>query len=338
MRTRRGFTLIELLVVISIIAVLISLLLPAVQSAREAARRSQCLNNMKQIGLALANYESSHGAYPPPKIYSGSCNYSNGGAGLVLNTSGFTLLLPQLEQTALANAYNFSQASANSAWQTSMSDGGPANTTLLGDQSANTTVVGTMVSVFACPSDDPPIVDSLTGTTTYSRSNARHSNYMFSTGPYTDYNCLGKITPSRPAKQWQAAFYTDISTGPRDFRDGMSNSFMVGESPMEKISSSYVPAWGSGYHTSVHGRIIHPGYSANYAAWLPNAPADASSGTTSNPTKTQYAWTFGSRHPGGLHMLMGDGTVRFIRNSINAVTWGSLASIKGNEIISDDSY
>ena len=153
-RRRLAFTLIELLVVIAIIGVLAALLLPAVQGAREAARRSQCANNMKQIGLAIQNYNSSHNIYPPAKIYSGSCKAPNGGGGgnasprngQVLNTTVFTLILNQMEQGVIWNAYNFSQASASSAW-----NGG--NTTLLGTPLANTTATGTVISSYVCPSD-----------------------------------------------------------------------------------------------------------------------------------------------------------------------------------------
>ena len=201
-RPRPAFTLIELLVVIAIIAVLIGLLLPAVQAAREAARRSQCVNNLKQIGLAMHNYNDVNGALPPPKIRSGTCQnaYTTGtGAGTLLNTTAFTMILPFIEQTTLANAYNFMQPSSNDAW------GGygsaPTGPTILaGSAVVNTTVVGSLVTSYWCPSDQPPTVENYATTTTgpYSMHNARRSNYGCATGQYTEYNCLTPTTRASP--------------------------------------------------------------------------------------------------------------------------------------------
>jgi prepilin-type N-terminal cleavage/methylation domain-containing protein/prepilin-type processing-associated H-X9-DG protein len=344
MRARHGFTLIELLVVIAIIAVLIALLLPAVQAAREAARRSQCTNNLKQIGLAMHNYHSSNNAFPPAKIYSGSCVRSNAGAGLVLNTTAFTLVLNYMEQSTLYNAYNFSQASSNSAWYNA--SGGPPNKTLLGTAFVNTTVVGSMIASFVCPSDIYPAMihptDAYTsGTGPYSMQSARESNYLVNAAIYTEYNCPGATGAGNPAPQYQGVFFNDISIDMARIRDGTSNTFIAGDSLQSpgKVSSYYGPYWGSGTHTSTHGRMLPPTYS-NAGACAPNGPASIFYPKYSKYPNWQwpYAWVFSSRHPGGVNMGMSDGSVRFIKNSINLYSWWGLATIANSEVISSDTY
>jgi prepilin-type N-terminal cleavage/methylation domain-containing protein len=217
-RPTRGFTLIELLVVIAIIAVLIALLLPAVQAAREAARRSQCINNLKQMGIAFHNYLSANNALPPAKIWSGSCSVSPGNpGGQVLNTTVFSMILSYMEQTALYNAYNFSQASSESAWE-------PTANKVVGSAYSNTTVVGAMVASYWCPSDAQPTVvnDSNTSPANpYWRVNAMRSNYLVSCSDSDDYNCATSTNAGLPNQFHRGAFFTDISTSVSEIRDGM---------------------------------------------------------------------------------------------------------------------
>jgi len=338
MRQRRGFTLIELLVVIAIIAVLIALLLPAVQSAREAARRAQCVNNLKQIGLAMHNYISTHSALPPAKIYSGSCSIANPGGGLVLNTTAFAMILSFMEQTAVYNAYNFSQPSSNAAW-----NGG--NLTLLGTAFSNSTSVGTLVSSFACPSDIPPVIhpttSDTTGTGPYSMQSAMYSNYFVNAANYTEYNCPGATNSGMPNPSYQGPFYNDISVTLAQITDGTSNTFLVGESvqPPGHFSNLYGPYWGSGTHTSTHGRILPP-TSSTAGACAPNGPSAIFYPAYANQAigKLPYAWVFGSKHPGGLNMAMCDGSVKFIKNTISLYAWWGLATISNGEVLSADSY
>jgi prepilin-type N-terminal cleavage/methylation domain-containing protein/prepilin-type processing-associated H-X9-DG protein len=351
MGTRRGFTLIELLVVIAIIAVLIALLLPAVQAAREAARRAQCTNNLKQIGLAFHNYHAANNAFPPAKIYSGSCEYSNGNQGLVLNTTAFTMILNYMEQAPMYNAYNFSQASSNSAWYPKTYDQptpGPPNLNLLGTAWVNTSVVGAVINSFTCPSDIYPATlqkaSYSTGTGPYSMQNARESNYLVSSALYTEYSCPGATGTGNPYPTYQGMFYNDVSIDIARVRDGTSNTFMAGESLQGpgKVSPVFGPYWGSGTHTSTHGVIYAPFQAPYCAGFLPNAPSSAIYPQYSNPLKYPtwsfpYAWVFSSRHPGGVNMGMGDGSVRFVKNTVSLYTWWGTATIAGGEVISADS-
>jgi prepilin-type N-terminal cleavage/methylation domain-containing protein/prepilin-type processing-associated H-X9-DG protein len=330
----RGFTLIELLVVIAIIGVLIALLLPAVQAAREAARRSQCTNNMKQIGLALMNYHDITGAFPPPKLFSGSSSRINPG-GMVLNTTGFTLILAQLEQQPLYNAYNFSQASSISM--------GTVNTNVVGNPLVNTTVTSSLVASYACPSDTAPQMVTYASAPYYSTVNGRRSNYGFCSGWYTDYDAPGDQN-YRPPMQYRGVFYCDLATNLSEIMDGTSSTAMVGESRQEKTSSAYGPFWGAGTHTAVHLKCHPTVYNGapypNYQFYVPNAAYNTIPPQPAgyNPRRLGYAWTTSSMHPGGVNMLFADGSVHFIKNTINPNTWWGINTMNGQEIISNDQY
>ncbi len=324
---RRGFTLIELLVVIAIIGVLIALLLPAVQAAREAARRSQCVNNMKQMGLAMHNYESTHGSFPPAKIYSQTdgTRPSNDrtGQGFVLNTTAFTLILNQLEQTPLHNAYNFSLPSCNSIHQA-------PNTNLMGGADghlANTTAIGTVVSAYLCPNMPPtePITRPAAGP--YGMTNGLRGGYLLPCGLYYDGRNSPSIANPRPN---DVAIFSGNETATKlsEIRDGTSNTALIGESSQRKSSANYGPYWGAGAWTSVHGRSL-PGNNPSVLYGTPNGKPTANA---------SYAWQMGSEHPGGMNLLLADGSVRFIKDTINPFTWYSLNTLKGGEVISADAF
>jgi prepilin-type N-terminal cleavage/methylation domain-containing protein len=307
MRARRGFTLIELLVVIAIIAVLIALLLPAVQSAREAARRSQCVNNLKQIALAFHNYESAANALPPAKIFSGSCSVAANPGGFVLNTTAFALILNYVEQSPLYNAYNFSHASNNTAWE-------PPNLNVVGTGLTNTTVVGTMIASFWCPSDDMPTAVNDTNTSStwpYWRVNAMRSNYLLNGSQYTDYHCPGNGTTSvyNFPRGTKGPFVNDLSATIANIKDGTSNTFLAGEST-NGVSHydqggtgsppRYGPYWGAGTHTAVSGRIDPPSSTAAIA-FMPNGKSGYLYPNSNQfGLKASYAWTYSSNHPGGV--------------------------------------
>jgi prepilin-type processing-associated H-X9-DG protein len=337
--------LIELLVVIAIIAILIGLLLPAVQKVREAAARSQCQNNLKQLGLALHNFAGNYsGQFPAAMIHSGRTTTTQVAAGQVMpysgpevsykgqpfvvyNHHGFIALLPYIEQDNLFRQYNYQMVNCSS-----ITTNAPANP--LGPDPTNNPnrlVQRNLVKTFVCPSDQNPPPQISAGPpralTFYERDNVFRSNYLFNTGYYTDYDRDYRITGA----QFRGAFGNNGAASLSNMHDGTSNTIAIGESRQEKNSSSYGPYF-SGTHTAVHGRILsnRPGGTTLQTAVAyssingPNLVLRGDSRCV--PTKTiracdlQYAWQFGSRHTGGANFVMCDGSVRFIKDNIDYQT------------------
>ncbi|MCA9225688.1 MAG: DUF1559 domain-containing protein, partial [Planctomycetales bacterium] len=182
----RGFTLVELLVVIAIIGVLVAMLLPAVQAAREAARRSSCANNLKQMGLAIHNYHDTYKTFPPALMASGRYNSASYHAahGGVKNTTGWILMAPFYEQQNLNDKYNFgAPSSTSSPYGHAIANGS--------NDSANDGIYNVDLEMLKCPSHPQAgeVSNYDPGTNSfYSRRNAIRTSYLFSTGVFTDYD------------------------------------------------------------------------------------------------------------------------------------------------------
>lgn len=323
-RRSHGFTLVELLVVIAIIGILIALLLPAVQAAREAARRSQCQNNLKQMGLALQNYHDLYRVLPPAKIGCGSMGYQypadGSGTNLVLNTTGFTLLLAQLEQVPLYQRYNFNVPSSLSSWDSGGKPfGGGVSTSAINQQ-----VYNKPLPVYLCPSDQaPPQIithNPNVASYPYETNQAAQSNYLFSTGAYTDYSSPW----ANYARSYldRGAFGNDGAAKFSDIKDGTSNTIAIGESKQGwqgKTSWIYGPYWGNGTHTCCHGRTSR---STSMYTWNSNTAPYWQLFCSINfdlehGKRQQYAWQFGSYHPAGAQFVMCDGSTRFISETVD---------------------
>ncbi len=311
----RGFTLIELLVVIAIIAVLVALLLPAVQQAREAARRTQCKNNLKQIGLAIQNYESTHTLFPPGRL----------GFPMVFSVQAH--ILPYMDGSNLYNLIDFNTAPSFAAPSSPIT--------------RNEIAARTVIPAYICPSDLGKVNGSDFGPT----------NYAATTG--------SGVGAAASIKTGNGVMYSGSSIRFRDVLDGLSNTACFSETilgsggnpsspsgPAAKpdqevlelagatITTDAACVPGGGTWSGMRGAKWmngHYGDTLYNHYYSPNSPTSDCGNASHNYGLTSAR----SRHEGGVHVLLCDGSTRFVSENISLGTWTGLSTRNGGEVLSE---
>lgn len=307
MKSRKwGFTLVELLVVIAIIGILIALLLPAVQAAREAARRSQCSNNLKQIALAIQNYHDSYKVFPPGEITPGACCGTQSYAGWAI------CILPFMEQQSLSDQYN---------------------DLAVNEDSSNAFVREQIVSAYACPTDDGATALEEPASGPGSNLDYRHGSYRAVGGSHwnertqtVDTNgwwddCGNTLAPELKGIMPCVADYGNTRQCMKmaSVRDGTTNTLLVGEQVADRTTDRGT-FWAYSY-TSYNSSDAYP---------QSNTILSYDDCGTSNQCKRGW----GSYHPGGLQFAMADGSVQFVSETIDIYLFNNLATARGEELAS----
>ncbi|PHR85898.1 MAG: prepilin-type cleavage/methylation domain-containing protein [Blastopirellula sp.] len=352
LKSYHGFTLVELLVVIAIIGILIALLLPAVQQAREAARRMQCTNNLKQLGIALHNYHSNHLKFPSGYISYATSNGS-GPSGAAIDSLTWdaapgwgwqALLLPFMEQTALADSLDFERP----IWH-----------------STNLNLVNTHIPTLLCPSASgeseafPVRDDSGSALTTHGPTiYLGRSNYVASHGQES---CWGECGAAATGEVFtniytsttttvnvngdagnvaDGPFYRNSDTSFRDVTDGTTNTIFLGEHSSRLSVKSWAGVVPGAF---VHPMFVSPENGEDAAATLTLVHAGPSGGEldiTGSPIfhpinfPTYHVGQMYAEHLGGGNVALADGSVRFISETVDLFVWAELSSINEGEVIS----
>jgi len=321
----KGFTLIELLVVIAIIAVLIALLLPAVQQAREAARRTECRNKLKQLGLALHNYLEAHRVFPPSTVAQGACsstnpNIPNVRAAATVNGNGLVLLLPYLDQTALYNKLDFNKAFDDYVNPTGHPLAG-------GDATTNAAIVNRVMPIFSCPSDPGPL--GIAVSTNYSLpggSNEHRTSYDFIVFR-NSYNVCHAWTTRTTGR---TMFEDGSHCRPADIVDGMSNTAMMAETRKACCGNGANANWGGRGYTQVGLTLAFtpPNTTIRYSTSYPDGVKDFA------PWLGDWN-SVGSWHDGGVNVLLADGAVRFLGNNTALAIRQNLDRIADGQVVGE---
>ncbi len=315
---RAGFTLIELLVVIAIIGVLVALLLPAVQSAREAGRRTQCVNNLKQLGLAFHNYESAHSVLPPGRVRS-----HVDGVGLVY--SAFSQILPHLDQLAVYNAINFN---LNADRGIGLAE--------------NDTARRTRIAQFLCPTDTASDADKADQAPTNYQMNAGTLHPVAkNNGPLFE-NSQVRFADIRDGLS-QTVLLSELARSSRIAANDVIELPSLSIQSYEQTCLANGPARKSARGNRwIYGAPNHTMYSHHRTPndLQPDCRGGSPFGNLNNAVWDLLSLDSAARsmHPGGVNALLCDGSVRFFKNTISVEIWRPLGTRSGGEILSSDSF